>query len=428
MLHCNATANRTLAYLTFSLEAGDKSEQTTRSLGHLQQDHPSPPQHGLTPPLVTQLQPPMLPPPPYPSFKLVQSNTEVPPTNQPLLIKENKLPKTLFVKSAPTNTYLDTSAQYRLHERQSKLTSPQQQLWGGVVDKGLTGSDSVSPNTSALPLASVITKSEKMPQFPSKHSLTQTFDFLKSESKNAQISDNNPVTPSHLQYGLLYPQSLTKKEFQQSASVSNQASQTKLGESSQTAGWKPQKFDPEQSSTQSYFAKFDLELSTGRYDPSDQTTKTQVDSALNQSETQPSPIPPALLLTKALPITEPQNSQLELPTPWTQTESTQDHDSNPLTHQPSSSSIYTSSHTSDSSSKHQFIPDFHQVNISNQIQLNISKQINSVNLTKVVNDTEVTEWLKKNTSQSPMTSNDPRWENSLKFFFLFSKCTNYICQ
>lgn len=344
----------------------------------------------------------MLPPPPYPSFKLVHSDTEVPPTN-------------------PPNTSLGTSAEYRLHERQSRLISPQRRLWGGLVDKSLTGSDSVGPDTSSPPSASVITKSEKLvPQFPSKHSLTQTFDFLKSESQNAKMSDIQPVTSSHLQYGLLYPRSLTKTELQESASVSNQTSQTKLSASSQTDGWKTQKFDPEQSSTQSYFAKFDQEPSTGPNGQSDQTMKSPVDSTSNQSGTQPSPVPPALLLTTAppttqQPTTQPQNSQLQRPTPWTQTESFQDHDSNPLTHQPSSSSSYPSSQTSDSSSKDLLIPD--QVNISNQIQLNISKQTNSVNLTKVVNDTEVTEWLKKNTSQSPMTSNDPRWEKQSKFYF-----------
>lgn len=427
--HCNATAKRTPAYLTFSLEAGNQSGSTTRSFGQLLQDHSSPQQNRLTPPLVTQLQPPVLPPPPYPSFKWVQSKPEVPPTNQPLSITDSKLPKTLFVKSAPTSPSLDTSAQYRLHESQTKLTSPQQQLLDGVVDKSLAGSDVIGPNTSDLPLATVITKSEKLvPQFPSKHSLTQTFDFLKSESKNAEISDNHPVTPSHLQYGLLYPQSLTKREFQQSASVSDQASITQLGGSSQTAGWKTQKSDPEQSSTKSYFATFDLELSTGRYGQSDQTTKFPVDSASNQSGTPPSPKPPALLLTTAPPTTQPQNSQLQLPTPWTQTESFQDHDSNPSTHQPSSSSIYPSSQTSDSSSKHQYIPDFHQANITNQIQVNISQQTNLVNLTKVVNDTEVTEWLKKNTSQSPMTSNDPRWVKQFEVLFLFIKCLNCICQ
>lgn len=401
--HCNATANGTPANSTFSLETEDKSILTTRSLGRLLQDHSSPPQNDLTPPVVTQLQPPMLPPPPYPSFKLVQSNTEVPPTNQPLLNTESKLPKTLFVKSAPTNASLDTNAQYR-HERQTRLTSPQQQFWD--VDKSSAVSD------SALPSASVITKSES--QFLLNNSQTKTFDFLKVESQNANISQNHPVTPSHLQHGLFYPQSLTKREFQQSTSVSNQASQTKLGGSSETASRESQKFDPEKSSTQTYFAKFDLELSIGHYDHLNQTIKPPVDSASNQSGTQPSSIPPALFLTTAPPTTQPPNSELQLPTPWTQTESSQEHDSNPATHQPSSS-IYPST-------KHQLIPDFHHVNLSNQIQVNTSRQTNSFNSTKVVNDTDATEWLKKNTSQSPMTSNDPRWEKQYEVLFLFGKC------
>lgn len=420
--NCNDTANRASAYLTFSVKARDESVMRTRSLGQLLQDHSSQPENDLTSPVVTQLQPPMLPPPPYPSFKLVQSYTEVPPTNHPLLISESKPPKTLFVVSALT------SAQYRLRERQTSSTLSQQQIQDGVVDTSLTGSDFAGPSTPDLPLAGVITESEKLvPQFTLKHSLSQNFDFLKSDS---QTFDSHPVTPSSLQYGLLYPQSLTKRELQQSASMSNQAFQTKVDGSSQPVGWKTEKSDPEQSSTQSYFAKFDLEISTVHYNLSDQTIKSPVDSTSNRSETQtqPSPTSPGLPFTTAPPTTQPQHSQLQPPTPWTQTESFQDPDSNLPTHQPSSSSIYPSGQTSDSPSKPPLIPDVHQVNISNQVQLNISKQANSVNMTKIVNDTEITEWLKKNTSQSPMTSNDPRWEKQFEVLFLFCKCLNYMCQ
>ncbi|KAA8592567.1 hypothetical protein FQN60_018022 [Etheostoma spectabile] len=48
------------------------------------------------------------------------------------------------------------------------------------------------------------------------------------------------------------------------------------------------------------------------------------------------------------------------------------------------------------------------VNVSDQIQLNTSQQGDPVQSNKSSNDTELTEWLKRNTSQSPMTSNDPR--------------------
>lgn len=348
-------------------------------------DHLSPPQNGLTPTLVTQLQPPMLPPPPYPSFKLVQPHTEVPPVNQPLLVTE--------------------SAKRRLHERQTISISPQQQLHE-VVEKNLA--DFVAPDTAALP------ESEKLvAQFLSEHSQSQDFDFLKSESNTTKKitiknqSDDQPVSLSHLQYAQLYPQSLTKREFQQSASLSNQASQTKLGRSSPTVGWKTQSSDPEQSS--SYFAEFDLELSTGPDDQINQTIKSLVDLASNQSGTQLSPIPPALLSTTAPHTTRPLNSKSQPPTA-------------------SSSSIYAFSQTLDSSSKHQLIPDFHQVNISDQIHPNISKQTNLVNLTRLVNVTEVTELHKKNTSQSPMTSNDPRWEKQFEVLFLFAKRINYTCQ
>eukprot|EP00064_Thunnus_orientalis_P017078 superscaffoldBa00003532_g17155 len=48
------------------------------------------------------------------------------------------------------------------------------------------------------------------------------------------------------------------------------------------------------------------------------------------------------------------------------------------------------------------------VSLSDQVQLNISQQGHPVQSAKSANDTELTEWLKRNTSQSPMTSDDPR--------------------
>ncbi|KAF3851346.1 hypothetical protein F7725_013118 [Dissostichus mawsoni] len=46
--------------------------------------------------------------------------------------------------------------------------------------------------------------------------------------------------------------------------------------------------------------------------------------------------------------------------------------------------------------------------MSDQVQLNTSQQGDPVQSTKSGNNSELTEWLKRNTSQSPMTSNDPR--------------------
>ncbi|KAK5870828.1 hypothetical protein PBY51_003741 [Eleginops maclovinus] len=49
-----------------------------------------------------------------------------------------------------------------------------------------------------------------------------------------------------------------------------------------------------------------------------------------------------------------------------------------------------------------------QVSMSDQVQLNTSQQGDPVQSTKSGNESELTELLKRNTSQSPMTSNDPR--------------------
>ncbi|KAF3695483.1 Neogenin [Channa argus] len=54
------------------------------------------------------------------------------------------------------------------------------------------------------------------------------------------------------------------------------------------------------------------------------------------------------------------------------------------------------------------IPVGLQVNTSDWVQLNATQQGDTVKSAKSANDTELTEWHKKNTSQSPMTSNDPR--------------------
>ncbi|XP_029294958.1 uncharacterized protein LOC115013100 isoform X2 [Cottoperca gobio] len=79
----------------------------------------------------------------------------------------------------------------------------------------------------------------------------------------------------------------------------------------------------------------------------------------------------------------------------------------PLQHR-NQTSISTIQQTNDPSTLDPEIPVVHRVNMSGQVQLNTSQLGDPVKSAKSGNDTELTESLKRNTSQSPMTSNDPR--------------------
>lgn len=386
--YCDAPAKRATTYPTFSLESAAESTVTTRSLGHLLQDHLSQQKNNPTQALVTQLQPPMLPPPPYPNFKSLHLLPQVPATNHPLLLSVSKPSKTQSLMSAV-------------------ISKSQKQFQYEDGDKVWIESDSQGPNIRALPLAGEITFTEMLvPQLPSKHPLGRTFAFLRLDSYSEKTTESHSITQAHPQYALHkteYHQSLTKSQFYQSYSMSTQMFQTKLSRSGQAVQWETHNLptlshtyppDPQKTFAQSSVPKLDLELTT-------------VHDLRNTKS-------PTVPFTHSLPPTQPQllptpHSQLHSPTPLPQTEIFPDHHSKPPTARPSISPIYPSDQTFNTSTKHPEIPDVHQVNISDQVQLNISKQGNSVNTTKLANDTRLTEWLKRNTSQSPMTSNDPRW-------------------
>lgn len=397
--YCDAPAKRATTYPTYSLEAAVESTMTTRSFGHLLQDHKSQQQNNPTQPLVTQLQPPMLPPPPHPNFKSLHLLPQVPATTESFI-------------------------QYGLTERlTSQLTSAssQKQFQYEDGDKVWIESDSQGPNIRALPLAGEITFTEMLvPQLPSKHPLGRTFAFLRLDSFSEKTTESHSITQAHPQYALHkteYYQSLTKSQFYQSNLMATQMFQTKLSRSGQAVHWETHNLptlshtyppDPQKTFTQSSVPKLDLELTTVHYlrttkSPPDLVTKPK------QSRIHTQTVP----FTHSPPPTQPQllptpHSQLHSPTSLPQTEIFPDHHSKPPIARPSISPIYPSDQTFNTSTKHPEIPDVHQVNISDQVWLNISKQGNPANMTKLANDTQLTEWLKRNTSQSPMTSNDPR--------------------
>ncbi|XP_068166529.1 uncharacterized protein [Antennarius striatus] len=123
----------------------------------------------------------------------------------------------------------------------------------------------------------------------------------------------------------------------------------------------------------------------------------------------PKPTTSMSILTEIQPRSMTQYPLLNSQTPPPHTDSFPFHHRDHLRTQPSISAVHPPDQTSDSSaSLDPEIPGIHLVNMSDQVQLNFSNQGDSVKSAKSANDTELIDFLKRNTSQSPMTSNDPR--------------------
>ncbi|XP_078107416.1 uncharacterized protein LOC144518540 isoform X1 [Sander vitreus] len=384
-----------------------------QSLGYLLYHRLNQPTTNPTQPLVTQMQPPMLPPPPHPNFQSVDLQTQLPLTSDPLMISDSETPITHSQTSVVTSEVLGSTLQYLLSESQSHLTltSSRTKLQSSnqVSDELLIESHSQGSNVRAVSLAGQIkepfTETSKPP-------VVGPFGFLKldlysiTQSSASQAELHN--TPTN--------QLVTKSQFYQSyrEPTSTQISQTKLEHQGQRLHQKTHlqlsptisqitKSDPPQSFTQSLFPKFHLELSKIPHDlpftqpPPSPVTKPQ------QSQTHSQPFPAKPTLTISSSPTQHPLLHSQAPLPQTETFPFQHRD--PLQIQPSISTIHQ---TSNPSTLYPEIPVVHQVNVSDQVQPNTTLQGDAVQSDKSSNDTELKEWLKRNTSQSPMTSNDPR--------------------
>lgn len=273
-------------------------ESFGRLLHHLTQ-----PTNNPTQPLVTQMQPPMLPPPPHPNFQSVDLYTQLPVTSAPLLISKSEPPATSRQTPLVTSEVLHT-LQYLLTEStfHSTLKSSHTEFQHQVRDKLLMDSDSQGSNIQAGSTVGQVTETvteTSTSQPPSKLPGGEPFFKVDSHTQNP----------------------LTQTEIRQSGSVPQLLSQTQYHQ-----------LVTESQSYQSY------------------RTSTQV----AQSELKD----PA----------QPQHPEL--------------------------------------STLHPQVPVSPHVNMS--IWVNATQQGNSVKSAKSSNDSELTDWLKRNTSQSPMTSNDPR--------------------
>lgn len=391
--HCDATTNniqtRATTSSTVSRRAVAELKMPQESLGHLSQHHLNQPSNSPTQPLVTQMQPPMLPPPPHPNFQSVDLYTQLSVASAPVLISSSKPPIARSQTSVVTREVLNTTLQYLLTEHQSPwtLTSSHIKFQHQVSDKLLKESDSQSSNIHSVSPDSQITDTfteTSVSQPPSNLPVGGPLGYFKLDSysqtptqsplSQTEISHSGSVTQLHLSQT---HHLVTESQFYQShhEPTPTQISQTKLKHPAQPQHQKSDqqpspslsersKAFPHEPFTLGFLPKFHLELSTTqRYLPSTQ---------------------PSL-------ITKPQSSQAQ---PSTMSTLPQTKPHSPPTQHPQLSTLYPK------------IPVIPLVKTSEQ--LNATQQGDTVKSAKSANDTEISEWLKRNTSQSPMTSNDPR--------------------
>ncbi|XP_070821604.1 mucin-4-like isoform X2 [Chaetodon trifascialis] len=416
----------------------------SRSLGPLLEHHLNQPTTNPTQSLELQI-PSMSK---HSNIQSVDLYTQMPLTSEPLLISNSEPPITHSQTSVATSEVLGTSVQYLLTESKSQwtLTSSHTQFQHQISDKLLIEPDSQVSNIRAVSLASEITESftETSVSPPlSKLPVGKSGGFLKLDSY-LQAPTQSPVTQTKRNHSGLITQSsasqaelhqtqhhqlLTESQLYQSyhKPTSRQISQIKLKDPGQPLHQKTHhqtspklsqisQSDPQQSFTQSLSLKFHLELSTiQHYLPSKEPSPPLVTKAQqSQMHSQPSTTlsKPASTIS-TLPQSQPQSSPTQHPlvhsqaTP-PQTEMFPLQYRNTFKVQPSISTIPPPDETSDPPTLDPEITVVHQVNMSNQVQLNTTQQGNPFQSAKSANDTELTEWLKRNTSQSPMTSNDPR--------------------
>ncbi|KAM7017945.1 uncharacterized protein LKV04_000665 [Tautogolabrus adspersus] len=440
---CGATTNKAMTFLRGAVA---ELKMSPESLGHLLQQQRIQPT-TLPQPLVTQMQPPMLPPPPHPNFQSVDLLSHQLVTNNPLLIPNSEPPITHSLTSVDTSEVLGTTLQYVHSDSQSHETS-NVQFQNQVRDELLVESVSKGLDIHVVGLSSQITRSfteTSTSLLPSKLSVSGPFGFLNSKlisyspsPKQSLVTQSrtthfSSVTPSSALYAesqrsstqpdRVVPEGQFNQIYHEPNSI--QISQTNLKNAGQLIDQKTQpsatiskvdQSDNHQTFSQSFLTKFQLELST-------------IQHSLPPTQTPPSPVTKPQLSqihSKSLSVllkptstistlsqTQHQSSQTQNPllhsqAPQSQTETPPIQHKNPFIIQPSISATHPADQTFNPSILDPEIPPLHQVNMSDQMHLNTSRQGEPDQSAKSENETKLTEWLKRNTSQSPMTSNDPR--------------------
>nr|XP_020453890.1 uncharacterized protein LOC109959113 isoform X2 [Monopterus albus] len=395
--YCDAATDGVTTDSTILREAVVELKMSPWSLGRVSEHQLNQPAASPTPPLVTQMQPPLLAAAPHLIFPSVGLHTPVP-------ISNGEPPITRSQTSAVTSEGLGTTLQYLLIENQSHLTltSSHTGFQHPVGGKLLMEPDSQDSNihvaSPAGKTSEPFTKlSGSQPQ--SEPPITGPFGFLKLESysqtptqkplSKTKTSHSGSVTQAR-QSQTQAQQLVTESKFDQSyhEPTSNQISQAKLKHPGQPRHQKTHQQPsstlsqlsqayPKHSFTVSSLPKFHRELTTVQhfYLPSTQAPLSS--------------------------ITKPQSFQV--------------HSHHSTTIPPSTISLLSQMQPQASPTQHPqpsaLDPEItagHQVNMSDQVQLNATQQGNTGQSAQSSNDTDLTEWLKRNTSQSPMTSNDPR--------------------
>ncbi|KAM3611520.1 uncharacterized protein V6R79_019985 [Siganus canaliculatus] len=363
--HCDSTTNSASTFSTFSNEA--VAESKLHQLNHQKSN-------SLRP--FTHLQPPLLPPPPHPHFQSVDLHTHLPVTSDALLYSHNKQPRAHGRTPAVTTDQFGTTAvspASEVSESYTQTSSPQQaQLaLGGSFHFLKLDSFSSNPTQAPVPKTKNIFSGLVLQPSAAQAEQHRTQPLQLVAESPFDKSDDEPTSVHISQTKTEHPrQPLYQKTHQQHSSVTSHKST----------------FDRQQSFTQSLFQEFHLELSTLQY----YVASTQ---SLIPSETLP---------TLATPTSTVSVFPSRVPLPQTDTSPLQNADKM----QPSAiSTIHPPDQASDSATSYTVV---HRVSMPENSLLNTSQQGEPVKSLKPANYTELTEWLKKNTSQSPMTSTDPR--------------------
>ncbi|XP_041642845.1 uncharacterized protein LOC121509488 [Cheilinus undulatus] len=424
---CGATRNKEPTILRGAVA------ELKMSFGRLLQQQRIQPTTHPTQLLVTQMQPPTLGNPPHPNVQSVELNLSLPETSNPFLIP---LSEPLSQTSTAAGEVFSTTLQYLYTDSLSHLTLtlPSVQLQDHISSESNSKEMDIHLGPSSQ-ITNPFTESSASLQ-PSRLPVAGPFGFLSSQLVLHSLS---PVTQSKTTYpgsdtlsSALYAEShrsptqpnwvVTETQFYQiyQEPTSTQISQTSLKNPGSLLPQKTQpsptllkipQSDNHQTFSQNFVPKFQLESSTIQHHLPPTKTPTVTKSQPSQIYSQLSRVFLKSNSTMAtLSQTKHQSLQTlhqsEAPQPRTDTSLIQH--KNPFIIRPSISTIHPPNQTPNPPTVDPEIPVIHQVNISDQVQPNTSRQGEADQSDKSEHETKLTEWLKRNTSQSPMTSNDPR--------------------
>ncbi|KAM9744597.1 uncharacterized protein ACNS7B_011743 [Menidia menidia] len=324
--------------------------------------------------LITQMQPPILPPPPRPNFQSAELHTEMPLKRDPLLFSITQPPMTRSPTPETTSKALSLNLQY-LPTKSNTAASPSAHFQQQVSEELFPDSNSQRANTHAMFLDSQSTeKTETQPS--SKLRVGGPFRFLKSDAymptptqspvTQTEVRGSGLVTltiksetESYLSNTHFYPLVTNTPPAHHGPTMSPNIKPIHLNPSptpQQASGPPPQK-----SFTLNFSPKFQPELSTSR----------------------PFSLPPLSSVSKP----RPSQAHGQFPT----TASVPESQRPPQLPSTSAPLQDTGSSVSDSEVTH---------------TVNVTDGLNATE--EPSNSTELPGSLKRNTSQSPMTSSDPK--------------------